>query len=54
MENNICVVCKKPIEESISVLTEMGHVHPGECLKYVESMPINESVESLNEVEILL
>lgn len=52
---HICVVCKKPIEGSIAVEVGNGFVHPGECLRFVESLPISESEDeqSLNEVQIL-
>lgn len=55
MQQHVCLVCKKPIDGSISVEVKGGFVHPGECLRYVESLPLTESAdeESLNEVQIL-
>lgn len=51
----ICSVCKKPIDESLAIPVQEGHVHPGECLSFLENYSIKENQEDdfLNEVQLL-
>lgn len=56
MESKICAVCKKPIDDSLVVKTHLGDVHPGDCLSFVEDLPVSESdaEQALYEVELLM
>lgn len=50
-----CVVCKTPIDSVLVIESTQGPVHPGECFKFVESIPMSESDDSvLMECELLL
>lgn len=55
MEQQICVVCKQPIDSILVVNTDKGPVHPGQCQAYIEQMPVTESSEEfITETELLL
>ena len=53
--DHICVVCKKPIDESLVIYNDNNEpVHPGPCYNFAKEQPVTESGHSLNEVELLM
>lgn len=53
--DHICVVCKKPIDESLVIFNDNNEpVHPGPCYNFSKEQPVTESGNSLNEVELLM
>ena len=50
----VCVVCKQPIDSALVVESTLGPVHPGPCYNYVLETPMTESEEQLTEVQLML
>lgn len=49
-----CVVCKQPIQKGYEIQTPSGPAHLGPCAHYVDSLPLSESTQLLEETELLL
>lgn len=50
-----CVVCKQEIKDGEIVMeTPNGPVHAGMCQQHLNELPVTESSETLNEVELLV
>ncbi|AHY25169.1 hypothetical protein AVV36_gp241 [Pectobacterium bacteriophage PM2] len=55
MSDQICVVCKTPIDSVLVVDSDKGPCHPGPCYNYAQLTPVSESSdEPLNEVQLLM
>ncbi|BAQ22852.1 hypothetical protein AU156_gp249 [Edwardsiella phage PEi20] len=55
MSEQICVVCKTPIDSVLVVHSDKGPCHPGPCYNYAQSLPVTENTEEqLNETQLLI
>lgn len=55
MSEQICVVCKTPIDSVLVVDSDKGPCHPGPCYNYAQSLPVTENTEEqLNETQLLI